>query len=151
MLTVTVNDAEEARVCAKVLQFYADLLGAPPTVAEEEAVAEEVVQKRKRRTKAEMETERQAVAAVAVEAMPAPETVEADLYSGLKAIAKPAPEVEELIDREALLTETRQRATSPGGREWLVGKVLCNSRYPKISDVPNSVLRVALAEARVAA
>jgi hypothetical protein len=121
------------------------------TTPEEEAVLVAETKKRKRRTKAEMAAEDNAIRG----------HVETDLNN--RAIAETVGLFEQLIetpavveppvteeppfevDRDSLLEQTRTRAKADGGREWLVQHVLCGSKYPNMSAVPDTVLVAALA------
>jgi hypothetical protein len=102
------------------------------TTPAEEAVLVAETKKRKRRTKAEMAAEDNAIRGHV-------EEPEGGLFEQL---------VEEppfAVDRDALLEQARTRAKADGGREWLVQQVLCSGKYPAVSAVPDAVLITALA------
>jgi hypothetical protein len=138
---------------AAIVQEAAEM-GREPTPTEE-AVRVAETKKRKRRTKAEMVAEDNAIRGHVVE----PEAgdlatraitemvglfeqlVEAPVPTDVPVAEEPPFEV----DRDSLLEQVRTRAKAVGGREWLVQHVLCGSKYPAVSAVPDAVLMTAMA------
>jgi hypothetical protein len=129
------------------------------TTPAEEAVRVAETKKRKRRTKAEMVAEDNAIRGHVVE----PEAgdlanraitemvglfeqlVEEPPFEVPNETTCAAMEEARQIHRDSLLEQVRTRAKAVGGREWLVQHVLCGSKYPAVSAVPDAVLMTAMA------